>query len=98
MTDNINPLLGLQVVMPNPCPKCRNRRGVIGADNSLNCVRCRQDRGRLERHETDFIKQIISTFGGLTTPIVLRQSTGIRALGCQRGHRSSSSAPERTSQ
>jgi hypothetical protein len=80
----------LTVVMPSACSKCRNRIAVIGSDNSLNCVRCRQHRGRLERRQTDFIKQIISTFGGLTTPIVLRQSTGIRAVGCQRGHRSSS--------
>jgi hypothetical protein len=93
MTDNINPLLGLQVVMPNACAKCRNRRTVIGSDILLSCARCRLHRGRLSKQEVDFIKETIRMFGQPTTPIVLRDPPASGAARCQPGLRSSSSAP-----
>jgi hypothetical protein len=76
-----DPLLGLQVMMPGACSKCRHRMAVIGHATALTCARCRHARGRLAKQEADFINNIISTFGGPTAPIVLRQSTGIRAVG-----------------
>lgn len=89
---------GLQVMMPGTCSKCRHRMAVIGHAAALTCARCRLHRGRLSKQEVDFINKIISTFGRLTAPVVLRTPPTSGAIRCQPGHRSSSSAPGRTSQ
>jgi hypothetical protein len=90
-----NPVLGLKVVMPVACPKCRNRLAIIGPGKgphaaSLTCARCRHARGWLAKQEADFINNIISTFGRPTAPIVLRSKLlASGAVRCQPGRRSS---------
>jgi hypothetical protein len=72
-----NPLLDLKVVLPDFCPKCRSGMAIIGPGKgphvaSLTCAGCRHHRGWLSKQKADFIKQIISTFGRPTEPIVIR--------------------------
>jgi hypothetical protein len=90
-----NPVLGLKVVMPVACPKCRNRLAIIGPGKepyaaSLTCAPCCRHCGWLTKQETDFINNIISTFGRPTAPIVLRSKLlASGAVRCQPGRRSS---------
>jgi hypothetical protein len=89
-----NPVLGLNVVMPVACPKCRNRLAIVGPGKgphaaSLICARCRHARGWLAKQEADFINNIISTFGRPTAPVVLRNPPASGAARCQPGRRSS---------
>jgi hypothetical protein len=71
----MTPLSGLRVNVADDCT-CGTRESTLGDDRQLHCVGCGASRGRLGPRTTDFIVEIINTFGRPTEPITLRRAIG----------------------
>ena len=68
-------LAGLHVNVADDCT-CGVRESTLGNDRELHCVGCGASRGRLGPRTTDFIIEIINTFGRPTAPVTLRRAIG----------------------
>jgi hypothetical protein len=68
----------LSVELSDPC-KCASRMAVIcvGLHVSLRCASCQAKRGLLSRSTYEFISRIITKFGPLTAPIIIRRGERI---------------------
>jgi hypothetical protein len=76
--NNTDPLIGMKVQLPRPCPSCDNAFGVIGSSggpygNRIDCIQCGSWRHWLSKSEAAFITAVSEKFGMPATPIVLRK-------------------------
>jgi hypothetical protein len=71
---DLDRLRGLSVELSDPC-KCASSMAVIsvGLHVSLRCASCQAKRGLLSRSTYEFIGRIITKFGPLTAPIIIRR-------------------------
>jgi hypothetical protein len=73
-----DPLIGLEVSLPDACPRCALTIAVIGAGRamhkaSLHC-RCGRHRGWVSEEPYQFLRKTIELFGRPTTPIAIRRN------------------------
>ena len=74
----VNPLVGIDVRLPDVCRNCGSPLAVIGPSRpphrgSLNCKSCESFRGWVSNVSADFISKIVEQFGKPGEPILVHR-------------------------
>ena len=72
----VNPLIGIDVKLPDTCKHCGSDLAVIGAAPvphraSLHCKECRTFRGWVSDSSFKFVRKVIEQFGKPKEPILI---------------------------
>ena len=73
-----NPLVGIDVRLPDRCKHCSSQLAVIGPSRpphraSMNCKSCGSFRGWVSNVSFDFISKVVEQFGRPTEPILIHR-------------------------
>ena len=73
----MNAIAGLAVMFDRPCDRIdlcctKSRFGKVGPDGELLCANCNAPRGRLPQSVQAQLTDIVTRFGPLDAPIILR--------------------------
>jgi hypothetical protein len=74
----INPLIGIDVKLPDTCKQCGSEVAIIGPAPvphraSLHCQECRQFRGWVSNEAFRFVAKIVEQFGKPAEPILIHR-------------------------
>ena len=74
----VNPLVGIDVRLPDSCKHCGSQLAVIGPSRpphraSMNCKSCASFRGWVSNVSFDFISKVVEQFGQPTEPILIHR-------------------------
>jgi hypothetical protein len=74
----VNPLIGIDVKLPDACKHCGSNLAVIGAAPiphraSLHCKECGLFRGWVSNEAFRFVNKIVEQFGKPTEPILIHR-------------------------
>ena len=73
----VNPLVGIDVRLPDSCKNCGSPLAVIGPSRpphraSMRCKSCGSFRGWVSNVSFDFISKVVEQFGQPTEPILIQ--------------------------
>jgi hypothetical protein len=73
-----HPLIGLEVRLPDACPKCGAVIALVGTGKGphqavLHCRGCSFHRGWVSHTSFDFLNTVVCKFGRPTAPILIRR-------------------------
>ena len=72
----------ISVALPHTCTKCHELRGAL-IDGKITCADCGGDRGTLSDETRRFIAGIVTHFGELREPVVLRKPGVVAKIRAQ---------------
>ena len=72
----------VSVALPHTCTKCHELRGSL-IDGKITCADCGADRGTLSDETQRFIAGIVTHFGELREPVVLRKPGVVAKIKAQ---------------